>query len=56
MRNEGTGKLRLLYILRLLQEETDENHTLSTAQIQKALKERWNMDAHRITVDRKSVV
>ena len=50
MRNEGTGKLRLLYILRLLQEETDENHTLSTAQIQKALKERWNMDAHRITV------
>lgn len=50
MRNEGTGKLRLLYIYKLLLEETDENHTLSTAQIQKALRERWGMEAHRITV------
>jgi len=50
MRNEGTGKLRLLYIYKLLLEETDENHTLSTAQIQKALMERWGMEAHRITV------
>jgi len=50
MRNEGTGKLRLLYIYKLLLEETDENHTLSTAQLQKALRERWGMEAHRITV------
>ena len=50
MRNEGTGKLRLLYIYKLLLEETDENHMLSTEQIRAALKERWNMDAHRITV------
>ncbi len=50
MRNEGTGKLRLLYIYQLLLEETDEDHTLSTAQIQKALRERWGMEAHRITV------
>ncbi len=50
MRNEGTGKLRLLYIYKLLMEETDENHTLSTAQIQKALTDRYGMDAHRITV------
>ncbi len=50
MRNEGTGKLRLLYIYKLLLEETDENHTLSTAQIQKALMDRYGMEAHRITV------
>ena len=50
MRNEGTGKLRLLYIYKLLQEETDENHMLSTAQIQKVLMERYGMEAHRITV------
>lgn len=50
MRNEGTGKLRLLYIYKLLLESTDENHMLSTEQIRIALKEFWNMDAHRNTV------
>ncbi len=50
MRNEGNGKLRLLYIYKLLKEETDEDHMLSTVQIVKALKERFDLDAHRITV------
>ncbi len=50
MRNEGTGKLRLLYIYRLLVEESDENHTLSTEQIRARLMERYGMEAHRVTV------
>lgn len=50
MRNEGTGKLRLLYIYKLLLEETDEDHTLSTSQIQKLLLDRYGMEEHRITV------
>ncbi len=44
------GKLRLLRILELLRTETDEQHPLSTAQIEDILRERWGLEAYRITI------
>ena len=44
------SKLRLLRILELLITQTDERHPLSTVDIEKALKEQWNLDAYRITI------
>ena len=44
------SKLRLLRILELLTTRTDEKHPLSTVDIEKALKEQWNLDAYRITI------
>ena len=47
---ENEGKIRLLCIYKLLYEETDENHMLSTNQIIDALKERHGITSHRITI------
>ncbi len=44
------GKLRPLYLLRILREQTDENHKLSTAQLCKLLKEEYGIDAFRTTI------
>ena len=44
------SKLRLLRILELLITQTDERHPLSTVDIEKTLKERWDLDAYRITI------
>lgn len=46
------GKLRLLRILQLLQRESDENHPISTAQIELILRERFGLDAYRITIQK----
>lgn len=42
-------KLRMLYLMRMLLEKTDENHTMSAADIEKALHE-YGMTADRKTV------
>ena len=46
------GKLRLLRILQLLQRESDEQHPISTAQIEKILRERHGLEAYRITIQK----
>lgn len=46
----NTGKLRLLYIYKLLEECTDEDHTLSTNQLIKELSERYGISSHRTTI------
>lgn len=47
---ESDGKMRMLRILELMQKETDEHHPISTAEIERALKERWGLEAYRITI------
>ena len=47
---ENDSKLRLLRILELLKAQTDENHPLSTMEIEKQLKEQWGLKAYRITI------
>ena len=49
---ENDGKMRMLRILELLQNETDAEHPLSTAQIEKLLSERWQIEAYRITIQK----
>ena len=49
---ENDGKMRMLRILELLQKETDAEHPISTVQIEKALRERWGIDAYRITIQK----
>ena len=44
------GKYRPFYIAKLLEELTDENHYLTTAQIIKLLEERYDMTSHRQTI------
>ena len=46
----NNSKLRLLRILELLKEKTDENHPLSTSEIEDALRDRWDLEAYRITI------
>ena len=43
-------KVRPLYILKILTQNTDEDHYLTTAQISALLKENYNEEAHRITI------
>lgn len=49
---ENDGKVRLLRLLELLQTESDEQHPISTPDAIRLLKERWGLDAYRITVQR----
>ena len=42
---ESNGKMRLLRILELLRKESDEQHPISTAQIERILMERWGLEA-----------
>lgn len=44
------GKLRPLYLLRILREQTDENHKLSTVQLCKLLKDEYGIDTFRTTI------
>lgn len=44
------GKLRPLYLLRILKEHTDEDHTLTTAQLCKMLKDEYGIDTFRTTI------
>lgn len=44
------GKLRPLYLLRILREQTDENHKLSTMQLCKLLKDEYGIDTFRTTI------
>ncbi len=46
---ENGGKVRVLRIWELLQ-ETDAEHPISTAQIERALGERWGVEGYRITI------
>lgn len=50
------GKLRPLYLLKILKERTDEDHTLTTAQLCKMLKEEFGVETFRTTIkgDRQS--
>ncbi len=49
---ENDGKMRMLRILELLRTETDAEHSLSTVQIEQALRERWGLEAYRITIQK----
>ena len=44
------GKLRPLYLLRILKESTDEDHALTTAQLCRILKEEYGIDTFRTTI------
>ena len=44
------AKLRPLYLLQILQERTDEDHYLTTAQLGSILKQRYGMEPHRTTI------
>ncbi len=43
-------RARILRILQILQAETDAEHPITIVEIIRELKERWNLDAYRITV------
>ena len=49
---ENDGKMRMLRILELLQMETDAEHPISTAEIERTLRERWGLEAYRITIQK----
>ena len=46
----NTSKLRILYLYRILEEKTDENHVLSTNQLIKALDDQYGISSHRTTI------
>ena len=48
---ENDSRVRLLRILQLLQ-DTDEQHPISTAQIETALRERFGIETYRITIQK----
>lgn len=48
---ENDSRVRLLRILQLLQ-DTDEQHPISTAQIEAALRERFGVETYRITIQK----
>lgn len=49
---EADSRVRLLRVLQILRDETDEKHSISTSQIEAALKERYGIEAYRITVQK----
>jgi predicted DNA-binding transcriptional regulator YafY len=49
---ENITRLRLLYLYRILEEETDADHPKSTAQLMQTLKEKYGIDSNRISVGR----
>lgn len=49
---ESDGKMRMLRILELLRNETDERHPISTVEIERTLKARWGLDTYRITIQK----
>ena len=49
---DGESRVRLLRLLQLLQTDSDADHPLSTPDCIRLLKERFGLDAYRITVQR----
>lgn len=47
---ENANKFRPLYLLQVLEEYTDENHQLTTAEIVKILEEKYSLTTHRTTI------
>ena len=47
---DNNAKLRPLYLAKILYEMTDEDHALSTNQLIKLLKEKYNVDSYRTTI------
>lgn len=47
---ENSNKFRPLYILRVLEEYTDENHQLTTNEIVELLNEKYKITTHRTTI------
>lgn len=47
---ENANKFRPLYLLQVLEEYTDENHQLTTAEIVKILEVKYNITTHRTTI------
>lgn len=47
---DNTAKLRPLYIAKILHERTDEDHSLTTAQIMTILEEEYGITSHRQTI------
>ena len=47
---ENSSKLRTLYILRVLEEYTDENHHLTTTEIVHILEDKYGITTHRTTI------
>lgn len=43
---ENDGRVRLLRILKILRECTDGEHPISTAKLEKLLREEYNLDAY----------
>ena len=47
---EQTTKLRMLYLAKILYEETDSDHFYTTNQLRKLLLDRYGIDSHRQTI------
>ena len=47
---DTNAKLRPLYLLNILKEQTDENHKLSTVQLCQMLKDEYGIDTFRTTI------
>jgi predicted DNA-binding transcriptional regulator YafY len=47
---DSDSKLRVLYVAKILYEETDPDHPLTTSQILNKLQDKYNMPAHRTTI------
>ena len=51
---DNDAKLRPLYLAKILYEQTDEEHFLTTAQLIQILEERYGINAHRQTIKLRS--
>ena len=51
-REKNEGRVRLLRLLQLLETDCDAEHPISTPECIRLLKERWDIDAFRITIGR----
>ena len=51
-REKNEGRVRLLRLLQLLETDSDVEHPISTPDCIRLLKERWDIDAFRITIGR----
>ena len=47
---DNEAKLRPLYLAKILYEQTDEDHYLTTAQLIQILKEQYDINSHRQTI------
>ena len=47
---DNDAKLRPLYLAKILYEQTDETHFLTTAQLMRILEERYDIKSHRQTI------